>query len=588
MLECAMEVCSVDRDEGEAAGEGGGVASAEAAGEGGGGTMAEAAGDGGGGTTAEAAGEGDGGTTTEAAAVVGDAPVAPVARPAPDVPPKVLPASTFQPLPGPPARDFTGLITETRVDESFVRSFRMSSPYISTHRSAVFVIHLPGALIREPLFHSVMQDVALLHVVGVRLVLVFGAREQIDERLTSEAHPSSMGPTGVRITDGRTLQVAKEAVGAVRIEVEAALARGVVNTPEGNGRSLSVICGNFYAARPVGVIAGEDYGFTGRVRRVEVDAIRRRLEAGDLLLVSSLGLSPSGQVFNCQSESVAAATAAQLSADKLIYLTAGEAVVDVRNGSMVQNLPLSSAVDFLAVHSAGTATASESDPSEAAAAPVDDLPDVFRLCLTESVGALKAGVRRAHLLNRFIDGVLLMEIFHRDGVGFMISRDLYEGIRAARMDDVAGIVEVIRPLEEAGILVPRSRASLEGAIGDFTVVERDGMIIACVSLTIAADEPQAAELGCFAVRPEYRKLGKGDALLGFIERKSYALGVRRLFILSTQSFHWFLERGFEEISVERVPESKRVKVDRSRKSKVYQKLLLGGRAVDEQELLKHL
>ena len=310
--------------------------------------------------------------------------------------------------------------------------------------------------------------------------------------------------------------------------------------------------------------------------------------AGDLLLVSSLGLSPSGQVFNCQSESVAAATAAQLSADKLIYLTAGEAVVDVRNGSMVQNLPLSSAVDFLAVHSAGTATASESDPSEAAAAPVDDLPDVFRLCLTESVGALKAGVRRAHLLNRFIDGVLLMEIFHRDGVGFMISRDLYEGIRAARMDDVAGIVEVIRPLEEAGILVPRSRASLEGAIGDFTVVERDGMIIACVSLTIAADEPQAAELGCFAVRPEYRKLGKGDALLGFIERKSYALGVRRLFILSTQSFHWFLERGFEEISVERVPESKRVKVDRSRKSKVYQKLLLGGRAVDEQELLKHL
>jgi len=564
LLECAMEMCSVDSDDGEAAGEGDG------------------------GTTAEAAGEGGGGTTAEAAAVAGVAPVAPVARPAPDVPPEVLPAPTFQPLSGPPARDFTGLITETRVDASFVRSFRMSSPYISTHRSAVFVIHIPGALIREPLFHSVMEDVALLHVVGVRLVLVFGAREQIDARLASEAHPSMMGPTGVRITDGRTLQVAKEAAGAVRIEVEAALARGVVNTPEGNGGSMSVICGNFYAARPVGVIAGEDYGFTGRVRRVEVDAIRRRLEAGDLLLISSLGLSPSGQVFNCQSESVAATTAAQLSADKLIYLTAGEAVVDVRNGSMVQNLPLSSAVDFLAVHGTATATASVSDPSEAGALPVDDLPDTFRLCLTESVGALKAGVRRAHLLNRFIDGVLLMEIFHRDGVGFMISRDLYEGIRAARMDDVAGIVEVIRPLEESGILVPRSRASLEGAIGDFTVVERDGMIIACVSLTIAADEPQAAELGCFAVRPEYRKLGKGDALLGFIERKSYALGVRRLFILSTQSFHWFLERGFEEITVENVPESKRVKVDRSRKSKVYQKQLLGGRAVDEQELLKHL
>lgn len=521
-----------------------------------------------------------------AAAADGAAAAVEVAPP-PVASPRSPSLPSYQPLSSTSPRPLDGLITESRVDASFVRSFRMSSPYISTHRGAVFVLHIPGSLIREPLFQSVMQDIALLHVVGVRLVLVLGAREQIDERLAAEGHPAPFGPSGVRITDARTLQVAKEAVGAVRVEVEAALARGVVNTPEGQGRALSVICGNFYAARPVGVIEGEDYGFTGQVRRVEVEAIRRRLAAGDLLVVSSLGLSPSGQVFNCQSESVAAATAAQLEADKLIYLTPGETVVDVRNGSMVQNLPLSSAVDFLAVHS-DHAAASEAVTVNAGAAPIDDLPVVFRLCLTESVAALKAGVRRAHLLNRFIDGVLLMEIFHRDGVGFMISRDLYEGIRAASLDDVAGIVEVIRPLEEAGILIPRSRASLEGAINDFTVVERDGMIIACVSLTIAADEPEAAELGCFAVRPEYRKLGKGDAMLGFIERKSYALGVRRLFILSTQSFHWFLERGFEEITVEGVPESKRVKVDRARKSKVYEKRLLGGRAVDEEELLKHL
>ncbi|GAB0491530.1 hypothetical protein MMPV_002784 [Pyropia vietnamensis] len=497
------------------------------------------------------------------------------------------PLQSYQLLPVSSPRPVDGVITESRVDASFVRSFRMSSPYISTHRGAIFVLHIPGALISEPLFQSVMQDIALLHVVGVRLVLVLGAREQIEERLAVEGYPSLFGPSGVRITDGRTLQVAKEAVGAVRVEVEAALARGVINTPEGNGRAMSVICGNFYAARPVGVIDGEDYGFTGQVRRVEVDSIRQRLATGDLLLVSSLGLSPSGQVFNCQSESVAAAMAAQLMADKLIYLTPGETVVDVRNGSMVQNLPLSSAVDFLAVHN-GLDSTSRAESVNPGSMPIEDLPVVFRLCLTEAVNALKVGVRRAHLLNRFIDGVLLMEIFHRDGVGFMISRDLYEGIRPATLDDIAGIVEVIRPLEEAGILRPRSRTTLEGAIGDFTVVERDGMIIACVSLTIAADEPEAAELGCFAVRPEYRKLGKGDALLGFIERKSFALGVRRLFILSTQSFHWFLERGFEEITVEGVPESKRVQVDLARKSKVYQKKLLGARAVDEEELLKHL
>lgn len=444
-----------------------------------------------------------------------------------------------------------------RVERSFVDTFRMSSPYINAHQGLVFVIHIPGELLHEPLFPTIMEDIALMRVVGVKLVLVLGPQTLISERLQTLQIPSHL-VNGIRITDAQTLRVVKELAGSMRFEVECALSKGVTNMPSTS--RISVVSGNFFSAQPVGIINGHDFGFTGKVRRIDVDAIQKRLGDGDILLLSNVGGSPSGQQFNCRAEEVAAECAAALKAEKLIFMGSGETLYDRRNDHSIPNLSLKTAAKFLRLRA-------------------QELPSEFCLSLQCSISALERGVRRAHILNRHMNGVLLMEVFHRDGVGLMISKDLYEGFRPAKIKDVNGVKEIIRPLEEQGILKSRSRTKLERDIEKFVVIERDGMIIACLSLSIMEDDPTWAEMGCVAVHKDYRKLGKGDAMLGFTERMAYDKGVRNLFILSTQSFDWFHERGFKEVRITDLPQSRQKKYDQSRRSKIFHKVLQGSRAV---------
>lgn len=444
-----------------------------------------------------------------------------------------------------------------RVEQAFVDTFRMSSPYINAHQGLVFVIHVPGALLEESLFASVMEDIALMRIVGIKLVLVLGPQMQVNRRLATERMPTKF-VDGIRVTDARTLQIVKELAGSMRFEVEATLARGVTNMPSAS--RISIVSGSFFSAQPVGIIEGEDFGFSGKVRRIDVESINRRLDQGDIVVIPNIGSSPSGQHFNCCSEEVASECAGQLNAEKLIFMGNGETLFDTRSDHTIPNLTLKSAERFLRLRAGG-------------------LPPDFRKALKYSVNALNKGVRRAHILNRFLNGVLLMEVFHRDGVGLMVSRDLYEGFRRARLSDVSGLEGIIKPLEEQGILKHRPRTTIERDIEQFVVIERDGMIIACMSLAKLEGDPLWAELGCLAVHRDYRKLGKGDAMLGFTERMAFDMGVRHLIILSTQSFDWFKERGFSEVAVEELPKTRQEKYDKSRKSKIFHKLLEGSRAV---------
>lgn len=444
-----------------------------------------------------------------------------------------------------------------RVSRTFVDTFRMSSPYINAHQGLIFIIHIPGALLEEKLFSSVMEDIALMRVVGIKLVLVLGPQGLIDERLNEEGIAPKF-VNGIRVTDSKTLKIVKEISGCLRFEVECALAKGVINMP--SNKSISVVGGNFYSAQPIGIIHGQDYEYTGRVRRIDVESIGKRLDQGDIIVLPNVGSSPSGQQFNCQSEEVAAECAAQMKAEKLIFMGNGQTLYDSRNGQTIPNLSLKSASRYLNSYA-------------------DDLPTDLKVSLQCSVKALERGVRRTHILNRFLNGVLLMEVFHRDGVGLMISRDLYEGFRQARLTDVNGVKEIIRPLEDRGILRRRSRTLLERDIEKFVVIERDGMIIACLSLSINEEDPTWAELGCVAVHKDYRKMGKGDAMLGFTERLAYDKGVRNLFVLSTQSFDWFHERGFLEVTIDELPKSRQEMYDRTRRSKIFHKVLQGSRAV---------
>jgi len=355
---------------------------------------------------------------------------------------------------------------------------------------------------------------------------------------------------GLRLTDGDDLPYVKQAIGRVRICVEAQLSMGLANSPM-HGARLRVVSGNLITARPLGVREGVDYGFTGEVRRIDDRAIRLWLDQDAIVLLSPLGYSPTGEIFNLRAEEVATASAAALRADKLLVLSESSVPHD-RDGRSIRELSPSDAERLLAER--------------------DDLSEETVRYLQQALRACRAGVRRTHLIERRVDGALLLELFTRDGVGVMITADIYEGLRPATIDDVGGLLELIQPLEEEGTLVRRSRQRLEMEIDRFSVLERDGAIIGCAALYPFAEE-RLGELACVAMHPNYRNSGRAETLLRYIERQAREQGLNRLFVLTTRAAHWFQERGFEPAEVADLPIRKQALYNWQRRSKVFIKTL---------------
>lgn len=433
---------------------------------------------------------------------------------------------------------------------SYVQWFRQSSPYINAHRGRVIVVGVDGEAVASPEFPNLVHDLALLNSLGIKLVVVVGARPQIEQRLR-ERDIELQYHGGLRITDARALDCVKEAVGAIRVEVEALMSMGLANSPMAGFR-IKVASGNFVTARPLGVRDGVDFQHTGEVRRIDVGAIRERLDEGAVVTIAPLGYSPTGEVFNLSAEEVALAVARDLRADKLVFLTESDMITG-EDGRLIREMSLAEAVGYVRERSA-------------------DLSDAVLRLLDGLVLACRAGVQRVHLLDRHIDGALLLELFTRDGVGTLITADSFESVRSATVDDVGGVLELIQPLEREGVLVRRSREVLETEIGHFTVVERDGMIIATAALYPHATEGMA-ELACFAVHPEYRGGERGDRLLRQVEREARQQGLDRLFVLTTRAAHWFRERGFEPASLDELPVARRELYNLKRNSKVFLKKL---------------
>jgi amino-acid N-acetyltransferase len=437
------------------------------------------------------------------------------------------------------------------VDETtFVDWFRSASPYINAHRGKTFVICFGGEAVEDhERFASLIHDIALLNSLGIRLVLVHGARTQIEQRVRA-AGLKQHYVDGLRVTDEQTLGFVKEAMGSVRIRIEASLSMGLANSPM-HGARIRVASGNFVTARPLGVHDGVDYGFTGTVRRIDNQAIHRWLKSDAIVLLSSLGYSPTGETFNLSAEEVATEIAAALRADKLLLLYEGADLLDA-DGALIR----------------------EMSPADTARLLRDDseLDATIRRHLGQALRACRAGVRRIHLIRRTLDGGLLLELFTRDGVGTMIAADLYDDLRPATIDDVGGLLELLQPLEESGVLVRRSRELLETEIECFIVLERDGAVIGCASLYPFAQEG-IGELACVAVAPQYRNGGRADALLRYIEKQARRQQLAQLFVLTTQTAHWFVERGFVPADIGDLPVARQAMYNWQRRSKVFVKTL---------------
>ena len=433
-------------------------------------------------------------------------------------------------------------------NSEYVRWFRHSSPYINAFRERTFVVSFGGEMLMDAQFAPLVHDIALLNSLGVRLVLVHGARPQIEQRL-HERGVEIKYVNGLRITDDAALKCVKEAAGSVRVEIESLLSMGVSNTPMDRA-DIRVVSGNYVTAQPLGVHDGVDYQHTGEVRSINAHAIHRQLDSGAIVLLPPIGYSPTGEVFNLSAEDVATAAAIQLQADKLIYLMDSAGVEDTQR-QLLRELTLPDAQALLSKHAAG-------------------LPDDVSKYLRSAVAVCQAGVPRTHLINRHTDGGILLELFTRDGIGLLITADSFEDTRQASIDDVGGLLELLAPLEAQGILVRRSRERIEMEINHFTIVERDGMIVACAALYPYVKD-KMAELACLVVHPDYRKQNRGDMLYNYLEKQAKQQGLQKLFVLTTRTAHWFQERGFEEVDTRQLPMEKQALYNFQRNSKVFMK-----------------
>lgn len=434
-------------------------------------------------------------------------------------------------------------------NNSHVDWFRQSAPYIHAHRGRTFVILFGGEAVEDSGFANLIHDVALLGSLGVRIVLIHGARPQIERQLTTLKVKSKFADN-MRITLNENMPAVEQAVGQVRMSIEAQLSMGLPNTPMA-GASLRVVSGNFVTAQPYGIHNGIDFCQTGNVRNVDASAIKQHLKNDNVVLVSPIGYSPTGEIFNLHAEDVATETAIALNADKLIFVMENNQVTD-NDGNLLQQLDLPQAEAWLKNHNG--------DNKET------------QIHLNNAAQACRGGVRRVHLLSRQVDGALLQELYTRDGIGTLVTAETYEGLRHAVIDDIGGIMELISPLEEKGVLVKRSREQLELDTNNFTVIERDGMIIACAALFTFA-ETEAAELACLAVHPDYQAHGRGDDLMQHIEWQARKKHMKKLFTLTTQTMHWFIERGYVECNIDDLPIEKKSLYNYQRNSKILCKQL---------------
>ncbi len=412
------------------------------------------------------------------------------------------------------------------------------------------MLALPGESLYDDNFGHIIHDIALLNNLGIKIVLVHGAKPQVEEKLAQrKLRPQFSNNT--RITDADTMSCVKEAVGSTTIAIEALLSMGMPNSPM-QGSRLRVISGNFITAKPLGIRDGVDFHHTGEVRRIDRIGIKRQLDDDAVVILAPLGYSPTGEAFNLTCEDIATQAAITLEAEKLVCFC-DEAGVSDSDGKLVRT------IDMVDVHNW-----------------LDQIKQNVRLhdALNAGYDACLNGVSRSHLIAYGEDGALLQELFTREGSGTLLSHHGGETIRQATIDDVGGVLELITPLEESGVLVKRSRELLETEITRFHVVMHpEGMVIGCAALYPFPDT-ESGELACVVTHPDFHKRGLAARLLNALEQKARGeLNLNQLFVLTTQTAHWFQEQGFSESSLKALPTEKAALYNLQRNSKILVKTL---------------
>lgn len=429
-------------------------------------------------------------------------------------------------------------------EQEYVHWFRAAAPYIKAHRKKTFVILISDHVIYSDRFVGLIHDIALLNHLGIKLVILHESRNRIDQHL-AKSNISSKFHRNIRISDVDALPYIIQAINEVRTYLESQLSMGLPNTPM-SGSEISLVSGNFVTGMPLGIIDGVDMQHSGKVRDVKHQAIDQLLDNNHVILLSNIGYSKTGEVFNLPAEDLATEVAVALNADKLIFIPLNQ--FNSKRADSLSTVECETLIQQ------------------------PDTPDELKSLLRQTIKAIQSGVQRVHIIDQQVDGGLLLELFTRDGYGTMITNMFYEGIRVANIQDIGGILGLIEPLEATGTLVQRSKEQLELEIGYFRVIEKDGMIIACVAC-IPDQQNNMSEIACLAVHDNYQRTGLGKQLLQVAEDLALKQDTQQVYTLTTRTSHWFIENGFLEAKVSSLPKNKRAAYNQQRKSKIMLKQL---------------
>ena len=443
----------------------------------------------------------------------------------------------------------------------------------------VFKIDYP--ITEDPGFPGLVKDLALLARTGFKVIIVPGAKENIDAvlkqyNIASDYISIDGYDYPVRVTTARTIPFVEMAAFNSASKFMTLLSGGKPSTRRGSTdvtvSRVEAVIGNFVRARGLGIQKGIDTGNTGTVDKIYANSLTRVLDLGMVPILPCIGWSPSGKPYNVPSDEIALAVSSTLKAAKLFILSARDGLRAVRfeptGASPGASLGTSPGAN-LEIRADGSLI--RLTPAQAEElikqAPKNGLCLQSLRELKLALQANRAGVHRAHIINGREEGSVLRELFSNLGTGIMVHADEYDSIRALHSSDMPDILRLMEPLMQNGILVRRNPEQIQEKKNDYAVLEIDGSIRACGALHDWGESQ--GEIAAVATDPQYTDLGLGRQIVRFLVEKARKNGTRRIFALTTQSQDWFEALGFREAAVETLPEKKLEVYDQDRKSKVF-------------------
>jgi amino-acid N-acetyltransferase len=429
-----------------------------------------------------------------------------------------------------------------------VDTIREVFQYLKQFAGKTFVLKIDYTVIQDPHFPVLMKDVARLHEAGIRIVLIPGAKERIDEIL-AVYKVEDRTINGVRATSHEAMPFIKMAAFDVANRLMTSL----------SGSDITAVIGNWVRARGIGVVEGVDFQSAGIVERVLTDSVRSILEDGFIPILPCIGWNSTGRPYNILSNDLAVVAASRIGAEKLFFMTSGPGFL-ARDYEVPEGVPISpeGRISNFSLPDLEKFFAANPDREE-----LELLVKARRAC--------EAGVDRVHILDGRADGALLKEIFSNLGSGTMIYSKRYSGIRPMRQNETIEVLRLMKPFVEQGILVPRNEETLSETYGDYIVFEIDDAVHASAALHRYPDG--VGEIAAVAVDQQYSHLGVGPRLIGYLLDRAEEIGLSRVFVLTTRTADWFLRLGFEEGDLSSLPEKKQAAYNFSRKSRILVKNL---------------